>query len=120
MTREHFNVVRNEVHFRAFLPSPKHADLSVMRTHDLSEPEVWALGQEAAIQSGRTVFARGDLTAPQVRNTFTHPWHLNVAPDEPPVRHASIKGWPPATESEIRKSLAQQLRAMATAHGRPA
>ena len=91
-----------------------------MRTHVMSEPDVWVLGQQLANQSGRLVFARADFTAPQVRDAFVDPWRLSVVPDEPPVRHASIRGWPPAAESVIRKLLAQQLRAAGTSHGRPA
>ena len=110
---DHFNVTRNQVHFRAFLPPSKENELSIMRTAMLSEDEVWALGTAIAKKSGRTVFARGDFLAPHVRESAVDQWRLTVCPDEPPVRHALIRGWPPAVETEIRKSLAQQLRANA-------
>lgn len=92
-----------------------------MRTDSLSEPEVWALGDaEVAAPAGRTIFARGDFLAPDVRDCLVDDWRLNVAPDEPPRRHALIRGWPPVGQSEIRKSLAQQLGARATLQVRPA
>lgn len=119
MNHDHYSATKNEVKFRAFLPSPSENSLSIMRSHELSESDVWAQGQATADVSGRTVCARGDVTAPLVRESSIDPWQLVAVPDEPPVRHASINGWPPAAERDIRKSLAQQLRAKATPHGRP-
>ena len=117
----HFNVSKDQVHFRAFLPSPKDDELSIMRTDSLGEPQVWTLGVTAVGEpSGRTILARADFFAPDVRGSFIEAWRLTVIPDEPPLRHALIKGWPPREQTEIRKSLAQQLRAKARLQVRPA
>lgn len=105
--------MNNQLKFRAFLPSQKDDELSIMRTDDLAEPDVWVLGDTIAVPSGRTIYARGDFLAPDVRASFVNPWRLTVRPDGQPPRHALIEGWPPAAETEIRKSLAQQLRAKA-------
>lgn len=119
MNEDDFSVTRSEVKFRAFLPHRRDNELSIMRTEALEEPDVWALGAAVALASGRTVYARGDFLAPHVRASFVDPWRLSVRPDEPPPRHALIEGWPAATEPEIRKSLAQQLRANAQLRVRP-
>jgi hypothetical protein len=114
-----FSVTKNEVGFRAFLPASKDVELSIMRTEHLSEAEVWAHADTFIAQpSGRTIYARGDFLAPDVRASIIEPWRLDVQPDDDPPRHALIVGWPPATELEIRKSLAQQVRAKARLHVR--
>lgn len=92
-----------------------------MRTHDLDEDGVWILGDAVAAPTSRTVYARGDFLAPDVRASFVDSWRLSVRPDDDPPRHALIEGWPPHEESpEIRKSLAQQLRAKSALTVRPA
>ena len=115
----HFNAPKETIHFRAFLPKRQDQDLSIMRTDQLTEAAVWTLGdQEVGEPSGRAISARGDFVAPSVREAVVDPWALTVEPSEPPVRHALIVGWPPGEEAEIRKSLAQQLRAKAKLHVR--
>ena len=118
--QKHFSVEKDQVGFRAFLPSPQSDELSITRTQGLAEPDVWTFGASTvAAPSGRAIFARGDFLAPHVRESFVEPWRLSVSPAEPPVRHALILGWPPVGESEIRKTLAQQLRARAKLQVRP-
>ena len=119
--REHFSVTKNQVHFRAFLPPNRDTDLSIMRTEGLEEGDVWTLGDAVAAPSGRTVYARGDFLAPHVRAVFVDSWRLSVRPDDDPPKHALIEGWPPHEDApEIRKSLAQQLRAKSKLMVRPA
>lgn len=118
-SKDHFSVVKNEVHFRAFLPRRNDGELSIMRTKDLDEAGVWTLGDAVAAPAQRTVYARGDFLAPDVRASFVDRWHLSVRLDEAPPRHALIEGWPPQTETEIRKLLAVQLRAKAALIIRP-
>ena len=100
--------------FRQFLPPKKGQDceeVSIMRTEALAEQAVWDLGQKtAAGATGRLVRARGDFEAPAARDSQAGAWQLDVRPDIPPPRHALVVGWPPIEESEVRKSLAQQLR----------
>ena len=102
------------IKFRQFLPPQKgnHTEeVSVMRTETLAEDMVWTLGQETAAEtSGRRVRARGDFVAPAVKDSRAGAWQLDVQPSVPPPRHAIVVGWPPVSEREFRKSLAQQLR----------
>jgi hypothetical protein len=92
-----------------------------MRTQGLDEGDVWTLGDAVAAPSSRTVYARGDFLAPHVRASFVDTWRLSVRPDDNPPRHALIEGWPSHDDApEIRKSLAQQLRAESTLAVRPA
>ena len=117
-----YSVVNNTVNFRAFVPRRHDNELSIMRTDELGEPQVWALGDVVAAPSGRTVYARGDFTAPDVRESAVGPWRLTVRADNDPPRHAVIEGWPPPTHSdatEARKNLAQLLRARAVLRVRP-
>ena len=112
--RRGFAVSKKTINYRQFLP-PKTGEyseeVSVMRTEGLAENAVWALGQKLATgRSGRRVQARGDFAAPAVRSSRVGAWQLNVRPSVPPRRHALIVGWPPASERDARKSLAQQLR----------
>ena len=82
-----------------------------MRTETLSEDAVWTLGQETAAEtSGRPVQARGDFAAAAVEGSRVGAWQLDVQPSVPPRRHALVMGWPPMSERDARKSLAQQLR----------
>lgn len=82
-----------------------------MRTETLAEEAVWTLGQETAAEaSGRPVRARGDFAVPGVKDSRVGAWQLNVQPSVPPPRHALVVGWPPVSERDARKSLAQQLR----------
>jgi hypothetical protein len=114
--------VGDRLHFRAFLPSRKHPDeLSIARTHDLSEEDIWSLGERMITeQSGRPVIARGDITASQiVQVALPGTATLRVRPDEPPERHALVFNWPPVDDADARKSYAQQLRAAAKPVQRP-
>ena len=103
-----------QIKFRQFLPpkSGEHAEeVSVMRTETLAEDKVWTLGQDtAAVTSGRPLRARGDFEAPAAKASRAGSWQLDVQPSVPPPRHALVVGWPPVSEREARKSLAQQLR----------
>ena len=82
-----------------------------MRTEALAVAAVWTLGQKTvAGASGRRVRARGDFAAPAVKNSRVGAWQLDVQPSVPPPRHALVVGWPPVSERDARKSLAQQLR----------
>jgi hypothetical protein len=82
-----------------------------MRTETLAEEVVWTLGQDTAAEaSGRSVRARADFAALAARAGRIGIWQLDVQPSVPPPRHALVVGWPPVSQREARKSLAQQLR----------
>ncbi len=75
---------------------------------NLNEDQIWHLARVfVSNPTGRTLYARADIPALAV-----YELSLNINPDEPPPRHASIVGWPP--EKHARMSLAQQLAASAT------
>jgi len=78
----------------------------VFRTQDLSESDVWAIGQTISAQRNQTLHARGDLLTRDVTAL-----DLAVEPAEPPPRHANIVSWPP-DKSRI-KLLAMKLAAKA-------
>lgn len=116
LDRGHFTTER--VKFRAFLPpqnnTPDGLVLSVGRTCDLNEAEVWAWGDDhVANPGGRTVFARGDFTLELIQEVAANGITLGIVPNEPPPRHGNITGWPPFDRKELRASLAQQLAAKA-------
>ncbi|MBI2895164.1 MAG: hypothetical protein HYY06_16540 [Deltaproteobacteria bacterium] len=80
----------------------------MFRTDGLSEGEIWALGQEAVAQAqGKTLYGRGVLLAADVAAA-----ELRVEPDEPPLRHANITGWPPEKDAQL--AAAQELAARAS------
>jgi hypothetical protein len=109
--RGHFDETR--VKYRAFEPPSRDFTLSVSRTHNLTEPEIWQHGDQWVATPGRAILARGDFTLTQVKEVFVEGFLLSVSPDEPPERHANVVGWPPSEQKELRRSLAQQLAAKA-------
>jgi hypothetical protein len=83
----------------------------------MSETEVWTYADSfVATEARSNVFGRGDLTPSQLRSR-EELLLLTVEADEPPVRHAVIRGWP--TDEEQRRSMAQVLGALATCVVRP-
>lgn len=109
-----FTASTGRMSFRQFLPPMKGdytEEVSVMRTETLAEEVVWTLGQDTAAEaSGRSVRARADFAALAARAGRIGIWQLDVQPSVPPPRHALVVGWPPVSQREARKSLAQQLR----------
>jgi hypothetical protein len=99
---------------RAFLPSPKDRETSLFR-HGRQPTEVlWSLGFEAA--GSRSLYGAAFLTARDVRSAL-----LDVMSDEPPLRHAVIRGWP-YLENDLELQKAQQKEramALASAAGAP-
>ena len=109
-----FMASTGRIDFREFLPPKKGKykdEFSIMRTEALAEDAVWTLGDETlAKRDGRRIRARGDFDASVARSSRAGDWRLDVQPSVPPPRHAHILGWPPVSEVDARKSLAQQLR----------
>ena len=112
--RKAFSAATGNIDFREFLPPKKGAytgECSVVRTAQLSEDAVWVVGRKiAARTTGRPVRARGDFKRAAAKVSHANGWQLDVQPSVPPRRHAVVVGWPPVSEREKRKSLAQQLR----------
>jgi hypothetical protein len=105
--------------FRAFEPPSNETVLSVSRTQNLAEAEVWQHADaHVGGPSGRPVLGRGDFTRYAAREVHSGGFHLDIQPDEPPLLHANVTGYPPMEQKEIRRSLAQQLVAKAVSVGR--
>ena len=90
----------------AFVPYP-WPDLSVTRHLELSEAELWQIGQGVADQRpDATLYGRADLQALTVR------WQsLVIAPTREPRNHANITSWP--AEKSKQKLVAQLLASAA-------
>lgn len=97
-----------------FLPNPKDRETSVSR-HGL-EPfaRLWEIGLAAA--GTRTLYGAAIFKAHVVRNA-----QLEVMADEPPPRHAVIRGWPwIESDPELQKAKQKELAALvASAAGPP-
>lgn len=71
----------------AFLPEPKSVETSVFR-HGLDPlHDLWSIGVSAAGE--RTLYGAAIFKARVVEEAG-----LNVQSDEPPPRHAAVRGWP--------------------------
>lgn len=91
----------------AFIPHP-YPDLSVTRHKNLSEQELWQIGQGIADARPATLYGRADIRKAEVRRQA-----LEVEPK--PVannpNHANVIGWP--VDKPAQKIIAQELAAKA-------
>lgn len=101
--KNHFNNVRPK--YGAFLPA-EDGDLSVYRTHNLSEEDIWELdrvfvtGQRT---DGKVSKARGDLPCSEIFKAG-----VVITPEiSSHPRHANISAY--ASEESAQRSQAQQL-----------
>ena len=102
-----FLIVTNRVRPDAFLPHKRSIDISVFRISELTEDEVWKIGQKYVHTEERPVKARADFSA-----AVAYENNLEVVPDEPPQRHANIGSFPVdngPTNRKARRSLAAKL-----------
>lgn len=80
--------------------------LSVFRIDELTEPDIWNLGNEhVPVRSGNPIKGRADLKALHFRAQNIH-----IEKDEPPPRHANILGWPEPRPDQTGKSKNQIAR----------
>lgn len=89
----------------AFIPYP-WPNLSVTRRLELTDTELWAIGQQIADQRPATLYGRADVQAIDVRKQS-----LAITPTKEPRNHADISGWPPDKPSQ--KMIAQEIAAAA-------
>jgi len=89
----------------AFIPHP-YPDLSVTRHMDLSEAELWQIGQAIADKRPATLYGRADLQAISVIKKS-----LRIVPTREPKNHADITGWP--ADKPSQKIIAQEIAAEA-------
>jgi len=81
-----------------FLPPVNDPETSVFRHGSEPRAALWAIGEEHAAV-GRTIHAAAIVKALDVRAA-----QLDVAVDEPPPRHAVIRGWPSDDDPELQKA----------------
>lgn len=87
----------------AFLPNPRDRTTSVFRHGEHPRDMLWALGLEAA--KDRKLYGAALVTAKAVRST-----ELEISADEPPARHAVIRGWPwLENDPELQKARQKQM-----------
>jgi len=111
--KKHFNLKEGEVKVDAFLPpKPKppgspERQMSVYRTMNCGETEIWSMGDRYVANPGadRFVLARGDLEAETVFGQ-----DLKIAPHPTPhKRHANIVNWPDEESNARRRAKALAL-----------
>jgi hypothetical protein len=91
----------------AFIPHP-YPDLSVTRHLQLSETQLWEIGQDVGRQIGKTLRGRADVQA----SVFQRQDLRVIAAPLPENRnHANVVGWP--AEKPAQKIIAQQIAAAA-------
>jgi len=102
----HFSRKASRVKAEAYMPS--RGEVSVFRIDGLDQASIWGMGADVARKRDRTLYARGDTKAEDVRKVG-----LDIRPDEPPPRHANIIGWP-ENDKPRQKIIALELAAVAT------
>lgn len=97
----------------AFIP-PRSLELSVARHVNLTEDELWKLGEEVTLArpDRPTLHGRADVSVRSVKARS-----LTVHPTATPRNHANICGWP--ADKPAQKAVAQELAAAATFVARP-
>lgn len=103
----HYDAMKKRVIYTAFMPRSDDLRVSVFRTSGLDEQYVWSIGEDVGQKSNRTLRARGDIIAVEVRKL-----DLDIDPDNNPPRHANIIGWP--QDKPKRQLIAQGLASVAT------
>ena len=98
----------------AFLPSPKDRETSISRHGAEPLDRLWDIGLAAA--GNRTLYGAAIIRARDVTSA-----QLIVAADEPPPRHAVIRGWPWIDDDlELQKAQQKERAAiLASAAGPP-
>lgn len=90
-----------------FLPNPKDRETSVFRHGSEPRDRLWAIGVEHAA-GGRNLHGAAICKARHVRAA-----QLEVIAEEPPPRHAAIRGWPFfEADPELQKAKQKELAAI--------
>ncbi len=96
------------VKYAVFMPNPNNGETSVFRTSDISDDEIWDIGDcEVSVKRGKPVLGRADIISNIVISR-----DLVITPIEPPERHANITGWP--DERSKQRLMALELAAEAS------
>lgn len=96
----------NTLRPNAFIPHP-YQELSVTRHRDASEEELWMVGFDVSVQTGKMLYGRGDVTA---STCLAQELRIVAAPVERNPNHANVVEWP---EKPAQKLIAQELAARA-------
>ncbi len=105
LRRNHVRRSDHTVKPDAFIPPKSSLALSVTRHKDLSEKEIWQLGQTIAQnRPNATLCGRADIMTSKVRALS-----LEIHPSSPPKNHADITGWP--ADKADQKSIALDIAA---------
>lgn len=94
--KNHYRPSDNTIRPAAFMP-PASMRLSVFRTFDLPENEIWNLGDALRTEPP---LGRADIMVQAVTETA-----LTVEADDIPPRHANIVGWPDESSAIKLKAL---------------
>jgi hypothetical protein len=101
LEKHHFS--RGRVKPSAFLPSSKDLSMSALWIDELTEPEIWQMGDDVAGKPrNRQCLARADFDSSAVSEV-----KLVTEPDPEPPRHVVLRGWP--TEKDARIAVALDL-----------
>jgi hypothetical protein len=88
----------------AFLPSARDQETSVFRHGSEPRETLWTIGFEYAA-ANRTLYGAAIVKTHEVRAAL-----LEVTADEPPPRHAIIRGWPYiSNDPELQKAQQKQM-----------
>ncbi len=68
---------------------PINRETSVFNIDELSETEIWDIGDREVTRPGRAVLARGDILS---RHVYANDLEIDL--DDDPPRHANITAWP--------------------------
>lgn len=97
----------------AFIPHP-YPDLSVTRHKNLSEQELWQIGQGIAEGMSATLHGRADIRAAEVRRQALE---VEPKPEASNPNHANVINWP--VDKSEQKKIALLLAAKANFVPRP-
>jgi hypothetical protein len=92
------------------MPPREKTAISMFSVDQLTENEIWDLGDYAGKNRGKAALARGDI---ECKSIFELHMRVEPTPEDHP-RHVNIAGWP--TEKDKRKALALEFCARSTLH----
>lgn len=73
-----------------FIPYP-YLDLSVTRHRNLTDSEIWKIGEDFVAENGTTLYGRGDLSALCFRRLKLR---VEARPTASNLNHAQVEQWP--------------------------
>ncbi len=110
LQKSHFKRTENRATPEAFMPPPD-LKLSVYQITNISDIEIWTLGQNVLQQHPQPrLYGKADVHVRAV-----HRQKLKAVRDDDPPRHVNVTGWPSyGTGKDLIKSMAQELARAST------